>query len=567
LELRSIRSEGTSADQRHYCDLILKNRKFLILRMAFDRLLRAPGCGFGALFLRTEQSTKPVRHGTLSRQPTATAGNDFWLLVASGLYLYVGLFTLRGTPYLMGGDQVFFWMDAQRLLSGERIYRDFFQYTPPGTDLMYLAAFRVFGMHIWVTNVIVLALGVLLCQLCFRTAALFLEESRAMLAASIFIVLIYGRLLNATHHWFSEAAVLGAVLILMQGRDRTRIGLAGALLGVATFFTQTRGPAAALAFTIYLLWHRARTGEAWPEYFKRVALLLASLFFTWICLSVYFIFTVGLREMWYCQVSYVLHSPITREHTWGLPAAFTWSGLPYLIQPVMVYAMLPTVYVISLLNCWTARRTAWMVSTDRRLLLTLVGLTTALEVAQSPNWLRVYCVAAPGILLVVWAAGTVGRFQRHIVHSMWAALLCVALWQTWSRQHSENSVVQLPTGRGAASAIASEKLVWIARHTKPGDGFFQAAWPGVYLPLALHNPVFADGFSAGDETRPGFVARSIRELESKPVRYILWTPRLNSPAQPEHPETYHLASFRAFLAERYRRVWVFSDHDEIWERN
>jgi hypothetical protein len=50
-------------------------------------------------------------------------------------------------------------MNAQRLLHGQRVYLDFFQSTPPGTDLVYLGVFKVFGARIWVTNLIVLALG------------------------------------------------------------------------------------------------------------------------------------------------------------------------------------------------------------------------------------------------------------------------------------------------------------------------------------------------------------------------------------------------------------------------
>jgi hypothetical protein len=58
------------------------------------------------------------------------------LLLGSAAYLYVNLFVLPNTPYLLGGDQTYFWVDAQRMLSGERPYRDFFQFTPPGTDVV-----------------------------------------------------------------------------------------------------------------------------------------------------------------------------------------------------------------------------------------------------------------------------------------------------------------------------------------------------------------------------------------------------------------------------------------------
>lgn len=53
------------------------------------------------------------------------------------------------------------------MLFGDQPYRDFFQFTPPGTDLVYDAFFKVLTPHVWVTNAIVLALGVLSCWVCF----------------------------------------------------------------------------------------------------------------------------------------------------------------------------------------------------------------------------------------------------------------------------------------------------------------------------------------------------------------------------------------------------------------
>jgi hypothetical protein len=39
------------------------------------------------------------------------------------------------------------------------------------------------------------------------------------------------------------------------------------------------------------------------------------------------------------------------------------------------------------------------------------------------------------------------------------------------------------------------------------------------------------------------------------VRHILWS----SLDQPRFPK------YEQFLSERYRRIWTFSDQDEIWE--
>lgn len=105
--------------------------------------------------------------------------NGVWhaLFIGAPLYLYMNLFSLRGIPYLLGGDQIFFWVYAQRTFFGEHIYLDFFEFTPPGTVFVYLALFKFFGLRIWVTNAAVLLLGVALCWICFSVALRLMERS------------------------------------------------------------------------------------------------------------------------------------------------------------------------------------------------------------------------------------------------------------------------------------------------------------------------------------------------------------------------------------------------------
>src|ERR1700721_2149626 len=129
-------------------------------------------------------------------------------LIAVPLYLYLNLFTFTNVPFLLGGDQTFFWIYAVRLLHGEKVYRDFFQFTPPGADLFYLALFRLFGPHIWVTNFAVLLLGVALCWVCFLLAQRLMERNLAFLASLLFLVFVYGDRLDAPHHAFTVLAGL-----------------------------------------------------------------------------------------------------------------------------------------------------------------------------------------------------------------------------------------------------------------------------------------------------------------------------------------------------------------------
>jgi hypothetical protein len=495
-------------------------------------------------------------------------GYTLALLFASAAYLYANLFAAPSIPFLLSGDQVYFWMNALRMLCGERIYQDFFQFTPPGTNLIYLGAFKLFAPHIWVTNAVVLALGVSLSWVCYEIAKLIMERREALLAAGLFLVLIYGSLLNGTHHWFSTLAVMVAVTILIKGRTPQTIFAAGILLGLASFFTQTRGPAAGLGVATYLLWEKFRANETWPGFFKRQALFILSFVATLAILSGYLIATTGLERLWYFQITYARQYMVTGLKTLslGLPQTLTWKTLPAVGPSLFVYGLLPVVYAIALWRCWRQRRNALSPESDRIALLALVGIALLLEVAQSLNWLRVYSIAMPGIILFVWILKN-ARFQNHAIGLVGVAVICFASLQIWVRHHHESVTVQLPAGRAAVSPKTYEKIEWLMQHAAPGQPFFQAGWPGLYLPLSVNNPVYLDVLETGDLTRPEYLELSIRQLEARRVKYILWSPRLDTPDHFRPPEAYHLAAFREFLHLHYQRVWTFSDQDEIWERN
>ena len=489
------------------------------------------------------------------------------LLLCSAGYLYVNLFAMPNIPLLLSGDQVYFWMNAQRMLQGERIYLDFFQFTPAGADLVYLGFFKLFSPHIWVTNAVVLVLGVMLCWVCYEVSKLIMGLPEALLAASIFLVLIYGKLLNGTHHWFSVLAAMTALLVLMKAITPTRVAIAGSLFALASFFTQTRGLLAALAVAAYFLWEHHRDRESWPNFLRHQALLFLPFLATLAILNGYFMATEGIKRLWYFQITYVREFMVSGLSTTslGLPGILTWQSLPVLSQYLVVYALLPIVYAIALWGRWRKRRSPHSPDSERILLLTLVGLAMLLEVALSVNWLRLFCVAMPGIILLVWILGR-SNSRAYATSLLWVAVVCLAFVQTWARQHRGFVTLDLPGGRTEVSPQAQEKLQWLMQNTKPGDLFFQAGWPGLYLPLELHNPVYLDALETSDQTRPEYLDLSIRELEVKQVRFILWSPRLNFPEPLRPPGAYHLTPFREFLLCHYQRLQTFSDQDELWER-
>jgi hypothetical protein len=507
---------------------------------------------------------------TVKKEPTIGRGTNsrvIFLLLGVAVYLYLNLFFLPETPFLLSDDQAYFWMDAQRMLDGERVYLDFIQFTPPGTDLVYLYLFRLFGLHLWVTNAVVLALGIGLCWSCFAVASEIMNRRSAVLTTAFFLVLIYGKLLDGTHHLFSVLVIMGAVKIYMRKITLSATVAAGAFLGTASFFTQTHGAAALLAFAVFLIWRQSRVKQPWLHLIRDESLLVLGYSIALLLLSAPLIDALGWKQLWYSQVTYTRQYVVPmRPPMLGLPGPLTLRGLPKLSQAVFVYLCLPTVYLLSLWRCWRERH-APTFPWERITLLSLVGFFLMIEVAFSLSWLRLYAVSLAGIILLIWSFDQTRKIRPYAFAAMWIGITSLAVWQTIAACVYQPRKIHLPAGEVAVSPLSYEKLHWMMEHTHPGQFVFQAAWPGIYLPLQLRNPVFVDLIFPGDGTRHEEVALTIRQLELKHVPYVLWAARLGSMDDLiDHPED-HVVPLRVYLRAQYSHVHTFSDGDQVWQRN
>jgi hypothetical protein len=389
----------------------------------------------------------------------------------------------------------------------------------------------------------------------------------ALLATLLFLVLIYGGALNGTHHWFSVLAIMCAARVGLLGVSLTRLAGIGALLGLAGFFTQTHGVFAAAGFSLFLIAQEYATDRNWRRLASALTVLFAVFAIVLFALNGYFANAIGTEELWYFQITYSRQYLAFGQHPLrlGIGSVPTWHGLPTFIERVFVYLALPIVYGLVLIYIWRKGRN----SIDREwkavMLLCFIGLSLLLEVSLSPNYLRIYAVSMPGVVLSIWILGRSQRAGRLAVALVWIGVACLGVQQTVSRHHKASVVAVLPTGTVAATPDVYEKLVWGIQHTRPGQFFFQGTWPGLYFPLGLRNPAYLSEVTAYESTRPEDVQRTVQELDDKQVRYVLWTV-FNDHPDATYPSAYHLSPLRDYLRDRYRRVYIFSDQDEIWER-
>src|ERR1700745_2139339 len=181
----------------------------------------------------TERQPPARDHLSKSRFALALAG--------SAAFLYLRTFLLPATPLVAHDDQTLFFARATHILQGRTLYRDFFEFVPPGTDLLYAAGFRIFGVHAWLLQAWSIALGLVLFCVVTPLARQILRGPLILLPGLLFVVFDYDVAMVPTHHWFSTLAALAAVNTLAERLTPQRIAAAGLLCGIATIFTQTQG--------------------------------------------------------------------------------------------------------------------------------------------------------------------------------------------------------------------------------------------------------------------------------------------------------------------------------------
>jgi hypothetical protein len=503
--------------------------------------------------------------------PRANKRGPNWLLVLTlvgiAAYLYLRLFTFHNIPFLLGGDQDYYWMNGMRLLAGEHIYLDFFRYLPPGADFLYAALFKGFGSRIWVTSLTVLALGLAFAWVCFSLSVKLMSRSIACLTTVVFLVFVYGKALNAFNYWFSVLAIAGAVNLLMIGTNRARLAAGGVLLAVAAFFNQVNGGAALIAICLFLLWRHFNVKNNSGHFAQDVGVLFFAFGIPLLLFNSYFIAEVGAEKLWYYQVTYVLNYPAHLSDTGSLGFAepLSRSNIFKIAPYIPMYILLPVVYCTAFWLCWFRSNASFL--RERAALLSLVGFLLLLEVATAVNWLRLYSVSLPGVILLFWIIGLRLRLKSFAVIFAWVLTVGFGVQQVISI-HAANSVeARLPGGILATTPEYYEKLHWIAERTHPGEFFLQAGWPGVYLPLQLRNPLYIATLSRFDISRAEDVPLGIQQLKSKAVQYILWTPLLDRDCFPGLTCVDSISPVRDYIHATYKCVHRFPDGETLWQRN
>ena len=496
-----------------------------------------------------------------------------------GTLLYLRLFTLAGTPIVIPGiDQWVYLAASWRMLNGETIYKDFFQFTAPGTQTLYFALFRLFGVHAWIPNAVMIPVGLAFAWVLVIISKRVLTGPSAYLPGALFVALSFLNEVNATHHWYSALAVMAAVALTIDARSPARLAGAGLLCGLAAFFTQTTGAMAVLGFCTFLAWECRDKSQNWRWFLVRAGRLLAVFLAAVVALDAYFVGRAGLRQFLSCTVGFMLKYfrtyPINnlQVYLWQVPDTHQWYSLYHWGEWGLLHALLPLVYVLFFVRYCRERNEQLGEPWERLVLLNVMGFCLFASIAPGPSLLRLRIVALPPALIVlVWYLRSPRTVSTVLRACLWlgATVLIVGKPLAWQMQSTH--CLDLPSGRICVrSADSRDELQWLGGRTRPSDYFFDFGWEAdSYVLLQLRNPTKMPFLTPTDFTRPERVYGVVEALEEHHVRYVL------CPASFDYeeiafslpPSVNHLGPFLDYLRTHYHVVMTFGDSDQVWERN
>lgn len=494
------------------------------------------------------------------------------IVLVSSLAVYLQVFILPGTPRVATGDQAIYLHHATRMLNGELIYRDYDHFTFPGTDVLYMTLFRIFGVRAWIPQAMLVVLGALMAWLILFISRKLMRGTAACLPSLMFIALPFSSYLDATHHWYSLAAVTAALAVLLEERTPTRLLCAGALTGIATFFTQSMA-LAIIGFTLFLLWERNRENQKWKELLKREGSVLISFAVTITACMAYFIWKVGLKAIVYYTIVFVAkYYPADWFNNWrvyltGRPHLHAWATWFDTPAFVLIHVIVPFIYILFLLG----RAPGWAKldakMCERLVLINVHGLFLFLSVASAPAYSRLYAVSPPALLSLVWLLNSSKRISRVARRSAWIVAFAMLISRPLVTQLRSKQFLDLPTGRTAfLDPLIYEKSKWVSERTHPSDYFFGDHL--ICFVLRLQNAARVPFLRPTDYTRPEEVADVIRGLDQHQVRFVSWYIGLDREKDASfHLKGNHLAPIRLYLRQRYHLAQTFSNGDQIWERN
>lgn len=484
---------------------------------------------------------------------------DFTDRVLTGALAAATLVYLASLPrYLGWADESYFLYEAKRIRDGEVMYRDIFQFITPLASYLMALLYWLFGTTMATARLTMAAIHALLCGVLFATCrALGVRRALALVVPLAFLALCQPVWPFASPHWFSTAATMGVLALLVFGSRSAhpRNGFAaGVLLGVLIGLQQQKGLIIAAGVCVIAIADRlldrrgARAGAA--TLVARLAWLLAGVLVVVVPLGLWMLGTAGIRPVYEALVVFPLES-YRHGHFihWGAAApltdSFAAATFPGVLRwsPVVVLAPLAR-----LLDGLVRGRH----DTTMRQLATLVVLAAAsvLSIWYFPDLIHIAFIAPVFLLCAAetmeWCMGLLPRGATHasplrgrLGSAIAVALAAVLGYQLW--RNTQTMLQQLTIPHDTAFGRIDFARPWEPMFVDavrarlddvPGRELF--SYPNVtsiYLTAGARNPTPYQ-YLLARVSPPAQIADAQRILSARQLPYVIVSPMIFTARDP-----------------------------------
>jgi len=458
------------------------------------------------------------------------------------------LFFLQGNRLIFMNDEGILLEPAQRVLSGQRPYVDFFAYMSPGSYWLQAAVFKIFGLSIWSGRTLVLFDFALQCSLIFWLTARFSTRRAGLTAAGLFFCFQIAdpSWITAQHRWDSSTLLLAATVAALQNRWL----LAGALAACGALCT----PSMALVIGVWLIWlvfDGQQQRLIVPFAAGLAGISVAAVGF----MALQGILPAFLGQMLWLQRNYSAVNVMPYGALIGGYASLfegaggaEWVVRLLIVACIAIPAWLPPAAGIY----WTAK---WRLSPETRFLL-LTMLALLLTVFPRADVMHLAFIAALPYVLgaIAWSRSA----PRHVGPALAAglcalsAMFLVNFLNQWRR-----SRVDLPSPVGVlrADPMQAAQLDRLFQLVRPGSSLYVYPYmPTFYFLTQARNPTrFA--YLAPGMMRAQEETAALTQLEASPPAWILYSPL-------SRQEFLRVFPNATSLSERFERLesWVTANY-------
>lgn len=493
---------------------------------------------------------------------------DFVFIFFCAVFLYLHLFVLTA-PILYEEDHLIFIADAWRMSRGESLYKDFFQFTFPGAQLLYLAFIQLFGTKIWIINVIIFLQGMAHAVIGLAISKhLFGDKWIAYLSSALFLSFGFRWFgIDGSHRMLSPVLIALAILILLRQRTLGRIFLAGLFCALASYITQQRGFIVVAAIALFLLFEAVKNKAGWKKLFAEQIVLGGAFAVSLGLLLLPFIISTGAEKFFDYTIFYIKNyvKEPSNYAAFGMYFSKTLEqGAMMAAVAMFYYCLIPLVYLVAFFFLWRKKYQPEV------LLIALTGCALAIT-TFAPTPFRLFQISLPAIIILVWLISLIKIETEPFIRAaviglvIFGCVLGFRLQTAW-----EKNYLDAPTGKTVfLSPVAIERYKWLRENAAEGDYVFEVYQTAVNFPLLLPNPTQVTFLLDTGYTPQWMVDLAIQNLEQKKARFIVWDGNFSKEPQ-QRLEGDHLAPLYDYLRANYELRQNFTPYSgramQVWER-